>query len=63
MFIIKFYMFYNEFYTFYNKVQTNCNPIAQKKLLPCDLTVAKATAFFVLHQITAYTAIIRWLHT
>lgn len=50
MFIINFYMFYNKFYTFYNKARTNCNPwhpipSPTKKLLPCDLTVAKAAAF------------------
>lgn len=51
MFIINFYMFYNKFYTFYNKARTNCNPwhpipSPTKKLLPCDLTVAKAAAFY-----------------
>lgn len=45
MFIIKFYMFYNEFYTFYNKVQTNCNPIAQKRLLPATLRSQRQQPF------------------
>jgi hypothetical protein len=68
MFIIKFYMFYNEFYTFYNKTQTNCNPwhpipSPTKKAAALRPYGRKGSSLFVLHQITAYTAIIRWLHT